>query len=107
MTVIVLVEPSTRLLFVAFDECCVPRLFFEKCKLLRENQNESDAAEEVDGEDEVGELSKDDMENIGDMLAKIRERQYAEHVALVAQLEAEGEKMCGKETPDDYKFGGH
>ena len=70
-------------------------------------QNESEGAEEVDGEDEVGELSKDDIESIGDMLSKIRERQYAEHVALVAQLESEGEKMRGKETPDDYEFGGH
>src|ERR1700694_653129 len=34
-------------------------------------------------------------------------RQYAEHVALVAQLESEGEKMRGKETPDDYEFGSH
>jgi hypothetical protein len=72
-----------------------------------DDQNESEGAEEVDGEDEAGELSKDDIESIGDMLSKIRVRQYAEHVALVAQLESEGEKMRGKETPDDYEFGGH
>jgi hypothetical protein len=75
-----------------------------------DDPNESEGAEEVDGEDaitEAGELSKDDIESIGNMLSKIRATQYAEHLAMVAQLEAEGEKMSGQETPDDYEFAGH
>lgn len=72
---------------------------------VNDEENMSEGAEEVDGEDEGGDLSKDDIASIGDMLATIRARQYAEHVAMVAEMEAEGEQMRGKETPDDYEFG--
>jgi hypothetical protein len=71
-----------------------------------EEADEWEDEKEGDRDFKTGDLSIDDTE-LGEMLSEIRARQYAEHLALVAQLEEEGEKMRGQETPDDYVFGGH
>jgi hypothetical protein len=49
-------------------------------------------------------LNKDQIQSLGDKLTAIRAQQYQEHIALVNHMQAEGEQLHSKETPDDYDF---
>ena len=68
--------------------------------------SDSEIAEEVESDQsDDAELNEEQIESLGDKLAAIRAQQYQEHVALVNRMQAEGEQLQGKETPDDYDFG--
>jgi hypothetical protein len=68
--------------------------------------SDSEIAEEVESDQsDDAELNEDQIQSLGDKLAAIRAQQYQEHIALVNRMQAEGEQLHGKETPDDYDFG--
>jgi len=71
------------------------------------NGGESEA-EEVDDEDdeESQDLTEEQRKALNNRLLTLRAKQGEEYEGFIGRVEAQAKSQRGKETPDDYEFGG-